>query len=79
VYVAPRAVVTLDAIGGAAGIASSLYAARWIEPLLYEVSATDPVTPGGAGVLLAVVALVGCYLPGRRAARVHPVAALLDR
>jgi ABC-type lipoprotein release transport system permease subunit len=44
--------------------------------LLYDVSATDPVTLGGTCVLLLLVAFVASWLPARRAAAVDPSDAL---
>ena len=39
-------------------------------------SVTDPITFAVIGLLLLLVALAGCYLPSRRAARVDPMEAL---
>nr|MBA3555940.1 FtsX-like permease family protein [Gemmatimonadales bacterium] len=60
----------------AIGLAGSLVATRLIGGLLYEVGPADPLTFAGIGLLLALVALLACYLPARRATRVDPALAL---
>jgi putative ABC transport system permease protein len=63
-------------IGIAAGIAGALAAARAMSSLLYGVSPTDPATFASISLTLLAIALLACYLPARRAAKVDPMVAL---
>lgn len=66
----------LTLIGVAAGIVAALALTRLMRSLLYGVSAFDPFTFGAVVAILAVVALVACCIPARRAMRTDPVIAL---
>jgi putative ABC transport system permease protein len=63
-------------IGLAIGIAAAFVVGRLIATQLYQVSAHNPALFGGAAVLLALIALIACLLPARRATLVNPVQAL---
>jgi len=54
------------------GTVLALFAARWVQPLLYAQSATDVRVFGIVGGVLVVVAIVASGLPARRATRVDP-------
>jgi putative ABC transport system permease protein len=66
----------LAAAGIAAGIVGALAIAAWLRSVLVGVSATDPATLAGAGILLAAVAAAACYIPARKATRIDPAVAL---
>ncbi len=66
----------LVAIGLLAGIAVSLLATRMLQSQLYGISSSDPLAYAAVAALLAPVALLACYIPARRAARVDPMIAL---
>jgi putative ABC transport system permease protein len=63
-------------LGIVVGLAASAGLTRVVEHLLFNVTATDPVTFVGVAGLLALVAMVACLLPARRAAHADPVRAL---
>ena len=62
--------------GMTAGLATAFAGSRFIESLLYGVSPRDPGVFAGTALTLLGVALVACWLPARRAARLSPVEAL---
>jgi predicted permease len=58
------------------GFVGSIAASRLLQSLLYETAVYDPITFAIVPVLLAIVSLAACYLPGRRAAIVDPMVTL---
>jgi putative ABC transport system permease protein len=68
--------VGLAAVGILLGSVGSMGMTRGMTTLLHEVSPTDPLTFTTVAVVLAAVALLGSWLPARRAAAVDPVRAL---
>jgi predicted permease len=68
----------LVAIGLTVGLAGAVTLTRFVRTMLFDVSASDPITFGAISALLAAVAFVACYVPARRATRVDPLAALRD-
>jgi putative ABC transport system permease protein len=58
------------------GLAGSYALTRVMESLLFNVSATDPTIFAGVAAMLAIVAMLACYLPARRATKVDPAIAL---
>jgi putative ABC transport system permease protein len=66
----------LVAGGVVSGIAAAILLSRVLKSFLFEVAPTDPLTLIGVGLLFASVALLACWAPTRRAAKVDPLEAL---
>ena len=66
----------LTGIGVILGLAGALALTRVLKSLLFEIKPFDPVTFLTVTALLAGVALLACWIPARRAAKVDPIEAL---
>jgi predicted permease len=66
----------MTVIGLAAGLTGAVLLTRVMASLLFEVSATDPLTFVFVAVGLTAVGLLACFVPARRAAKVDPMVAL---
>ena len=66
----------LALLGVVIGLAGAFILTRFMATMLFGVAPTDALTFGGISVLLIAVALLACYLPGRRATKVEPTISL---
>jgi ABC-type antimicrobial peptide transport system permease subunit len=67
--------IALFAEGLVVGNTAAVGATRLIRDMIFQVTATDPLTFAGVGLFLALVALLACLIPAWRASRVDPVVA----
>jgi putative ABC transport system permease protein len=68
--------VRLAIAGVVLGVIGALAASRLLSTLLFGVTARDPFTIVVVSLVLTFVALLACYIPARRAAKVDPLVAL---
>jgi predicted permease len=66
----------LTLIGVGAGVIGALGLTRFLSSMLYGVKPADPLTFGAVSLIVIAVALLACYIPARRAAKVDPIVAL---
>jgi predicted permease len=66
----------LAVVGLMLGLLIAFATMRVLSSLLFGVSAHDPFTFAGVSLILATAAILGCYIPARRAAKVNPITAL---
>jgi ABC-type lipoprotein release transport system permease subunit len=59
-------------------LAAAAAGTRAMKTMLYGVDAIDPVTFAGVAGLLCMVAVLACWVPALRAARVDPIVVLRD-
>jgi putative ABC transport system permease protein len=67
---------TFAPAAAAAGLVGALFLTRYLSTRLFEVSRPDVATCAAVASLLLAVAVLACWIPGRRAMRVDPVIAL---
>jgi putative ABC transport system permease protein len=70
--------VKLIAMGVVVGLIAAFLATRLLAGLLYGVETTDLPTITGVALLLALVAVLACWLPARRASALDPMIALRE-
>ncbi len=71
--------LTLMAVGLSAGLAGAFSVRRVLEAQLYEIGAMDPFVLTSVAAVVALMVVIACSVPARRAARIDPLAALSDQ
>jgi len=68
--------VSLTLTGIAVGLAGAFALTRFMQSIIFGISAFDPFTFAGGSILLIAIAVAASYLPARRASRIDPMQAL---
>jgi len=68
--------MTLVGIGIILGLGAAIALTRLLRSMLYGVSPMDPLTLAAGALLISLIALLACYVPALRAAKVDPMVAL---
>jgi ABC-type antimicrobial peptide transport system permease subunit len=68
--------VGLVLVGAAMGAVGAVVAGKWLQPLLFNESSTDPLVLSSVLTVLVTVAVAASWIPARRASRVDPQIAL---
>jgi len=66
----------LTGLGTILGVGAALAVTRLIRSFLFGVTPQDPITFAAAAILIDIVAMLACWLPARKAAKVDPMVAL---
>ncbi len=76
VFLILKHAATWTAAGTAAGLAGSFALTRLARGLLFEISPADPISLSVAVAVLALPALIACWQPSYRAAKIDPAVSL---
>jgi predicted permease len=68
----------LTAVGVALGLVGAYFLTRALQRVLFNVRSTDPFVYGAVALLLAMIAVLACWGPARRATRVDPIEVLRE-
>jgi putative ABC transport system permease protein len=68
--------MVVAALGGMVGMVGAILGTRLLRAFLFGITPQDPLTLIGVALLLSAVALLACWWPARRAARIDPLEAL---
>jgi ABC-type antimicrobial peptide transport system permease subunit len=68
--------VMMASAGVVIGLSSAFWLVRYLEGLLWGVSARDPLSYAAVPLVLLLATVLACWVPARRAARIDPLTAL---